>query len=105
VGMTPDDSLVGGDSNRWKCIHDNGTFIIYLANSDGQEPANANPAAAAPTVEIQLPQGQYAARWFDPQTGRWRDVSNMTGGLQKLTAPARLGQTTAGDWVLLLRRN
>ena len=105
VGMTPDDALVGGDSNRWKCIHDNRTFIIYLANSDGQEPANANPATAAPTVEIQLPQGQYAVRWCAPQPGRWRDVSNETGGLQTLTAPARPGQTTAGDWVLLLRRN
>ena len=105
VGMTPDDALVGGDSNRWKCIHDDRTYIIYLANSDGQEPANANPATAAPTVEVQLPQGQYAVRWFDPQTGRWRDVSNVNGGLQKLTAPARPGQTTAGDWVLLLLRS
>ena len=103
VGMTPDDSLTGADSTRWKCIYDGKAFIVYIANPDGKDPATDNPAASAATVEIQLPQGHYTTRWFNPRTGRWHDAADVDGGVQKLTAPIWPTATTGEDWVLLLR--
>jgi len=43
VNMVPGDPLVGGDPNKWKCIHDHDTFVIYLANPTGTTPEDDTP--------------------------------------------------------------
>lgn len=98
VNMIPDDSLVGGDPLKWKCIHDSDTFIVYLANPTGSEPESDDVADAVPSVTVQLPAGVFTAKWFDPSSGVWHETGKIKGGAQDLTAPRK------GDWLLLLRR-
>jgi hypothetical protein len=96
VGMAPDDALVGGDPTRYKCIHDESTFIVYLANPSGDTPETDDEAVTTPSVTIQLPSGSSSLRWFDPATGEWAPGDPVEGGTQTMIAPG------AGDWILLL---
>jgi hypothetical protein len=98
VNMTPDDSLVGDEPRKWKCIHDSDRFIFYLANPTGSEPESDAEADTVPEVMIRLPQDNFTAKWFDPSTGIWHESKPIDGGQQSLTAPDK------GDWVLLLEK-
>ncbi len=99
VGMKPDDEIVGAEPGRFKCIHDDNNYIIYLANPDGPKPGEANVSKTTPSVEINLPEGKFAAKWFNPRKSQWADGKTISGSNQKQTAPG------GGDWILLLRRN
>ena len=96
VNMKPDDALVGNRPERFKCIHDDKTYIIYLANPDSNKPGDANVSRAVPNVVVQLPEGTFAAKWFNPRTGQWTDGGSIPGDKQTMTAPGD------GDWILLL---
>ena len=97
VNMKPDDGIVGNQPGRFKCIHDNKAYIIYLANPDNSKPGEADVSREIPNVTIQLPEGTFSARWFNPRTGRWTNKGNVSGNKQTLTAPGD------GDWILLLK--
>jgi hypothetical protein len=97
VNMKPDGAIVGGKPGQFKCIRDDNTYIIYLANPDKSKPEEANVSLATPAVTIRLPEREFSVRWFNPRTGEWRRRTRLAGGEQKLTAPG------GGDWVLLLR--
>ena len=109
VGMEPDDAIVGNDPLRWKCITGEGTYIVYIANPDSEDPGAANPGAGVPTVTVKLPVGDYRARWFNPQTGHWTEGGEVQGGEHLFEAPPvekSFGPGTdpaAGDAVLLLQ--
>jgi hypothetical protein len=97
VNMKPDDEIVGDQPGRFKCIHNDKAYIVYLANPDNDKPGEANAAPTVPSVTIQLPGGTFSARWFDPRTAQWTDGGSVRGSKQKLTAPGE------GDWILLLQ--
>jgi hypothetical protein len=97
VHMQPDDLVVGGDPTRWKCIHDARNWLVYLANPSGSDPGRDDVGTAVPDVTLCLPEAGYAARWYEPSTGRWYPGERLTGGALALTAPG------GGDWVLWLR--
>jgi hypothetical protein len=97
VGMRPDDAIVGDEPGKFKCIHDDQVYIIYLANPDGPKPGEANVSRPTPNVVVQLPKGKFAARWFNPRSGQWTDGASVSGGEQNLKAPG------GSDWIVLLR--
>ncbi|MHC4352692.1 MAG: apiosidase-like domain-containing protein [Planctomycetota bacterium] len=97
VGMKPDDAMVGNDPAKFKCIHDDRVYIIYLANPDGAKPGEANVSSATPNVVVRLPEGRFAIEWFNPRSGKWKDGRTVSGGKQNLKAPG------GSDWILLLR--
>jgi hypothetical protein len=97
VNMRPDDAMVGDDPGKFKCIHNDHAYIIYLANPDGAKPGEANVSKTTPSVVVRLPEGTFAARWFNPKSGQWAQGPTVSGGARRLTAPG------GGDWVLLLR--
>ncbi len=97
VGMRPDDAMVGGEPGKYKCLHNDHAYIIYLANPDGAKPGEANVLKTTPSVVVRLPDGEFAAKWFNPRSGRWTDGRTASGGVQKLTSPG------GNDWILLLR--
>ncbi|MEO0330586.1 MAG: putative collagen-binding domain-containing protein [Bacteroidota bacterium] len=97
--MQPDDRLVGGDALRYKCIHNDTEYLVYLANPSGTTPKSDYPKGTVPTITLKLPKYTFSVRWFDPDTGTWVYDSNILGTeVTKLTAPAE------GDWVLWLSR-
>ncbi|MBE0537025.1 MAG: DUF4038 domain-containing protein [Phycisphaerae bacterium] len=97
IGFEPDDAAVGGDPQRFKCIR-RGTdcYVVYLANPDGPTPEKADAAKRVPAVTVNLAEGNFEYRWFDPRSGGWTERKATGGGRQTLTAPA------AKDWVLLI---
>lgn len=102
IGMKPEDALVGGDPSRWKCIHDESNYIVYIANPTGTDPATDNPAVLRATAEVKLPSGRFSVRWFNPRTGVWTKDQEVDGGTQKLSAPALPGMLSSEDWIVLL---
>jgi len=96
VNMKPEDTLVGDQPGRFKCIHNDTTYIIYLANPDNDKPGEANVRQSIPEITVQLPQKTFSTKWFNPRTGKWTDGSDVPGSKQKLTAPGE------EDWILLL---
>lgn len=104
AGLVPDDAFAGGDPQRWKCIRDESTIIVYLANPDGPSPAAENPGEKPAWVELTLPQGDWRVRWFDPKSGTWIGEPNTASGTRRLESPVRAQGLAAGDWVLLLQR-
>ena len=66
VGMRPDDGLAGNEPLRFKCIHNEETLLVYLANPDGEKPETDRPSETTPTLSLQLPPGTYKGRWFNP---------------------------------------
>ena len=99
VGMKPDDALAGNDPYRFKCMHNNGTYILYLANPSGNVPETDFPANRnIPEVSIELASGKYEVRWYDPVTGTWVHGGMINGGRQILKAP------WIEDWVLLIEK-
>ncbi len=97
VNMKPDDAIVGNEPGRFKCIRDDKTYIVYLANPDSSKPGEANVSSGIANVVIRLPEKTFTVRWFNPRSARWTDGKNVSGGRQRLTVPA------GGDWILLLR--
>jgi hypothetical protein len=98
VGMQPDDALVGGDPLRYKSIHNERDYLVYLANPSGDTPQSDYPQSEVPSTTINLPKGEYSVQWFDPDTGTWVHTPSVSGSNElSLTAPAE------GDWVLWLR--
>lgn len=103
VGLRPNDALVGNNPLQAKCMANDRTVLIYLANPTGNKPETDSAAAKKPSVTIRL-QGDYSVRWFNPRTGDWIDGKPLSGNkAHRFTAPA-VQRTLAGDWVLLLRR-
>jgi len=98
VGMTPDDSLVGDEPANYKCLHNEDVFLIYLSNPDGSKPEMDAEAKTRPAVSIELPDGFFSVRWYDPATGHWIEHAQAARGSCRLTAPK------PGDWILVLRR-
>lgn len=97
VNMKPDDGLVGTQPERFKCIHDDKAFIVYLANPDNSKPGEANAGREIPDVTIQLPEGTFSTRWFNPRKSQWTNKGSVSGNEQTLTAPGDR------DWILLLK--
>ncbi len=110
INMQPADSLAGNDPYRWKCIHDEQNYIVYLANPDGSIPQKDNPAYERPKVRVKLPHGLYSVRWFDPKSGTWAAGTDVAGGEQEFIPPGKsktegdLNNTVWGDWLLWLSR-
>lgn len=109
VNMIPDDGLTGNDPQRYKCIHNDSVYIIYLANPDhvGQpetklnensELRSANVSSNIPGVTIDLPQYQFNVKWYNPSSGKWSDSNEITSGLTEIKASG------PGDWILLLTK-
>jgi hypothetical protein len=98
VNFKPDDAIAGNKPGRFKCIHDDKTYIVYLANPDSSKPGEANFSRKIENVVIRLPEKTFTVKWFNPRNGRWTERKNISGGRQKLTAPA------GGDWILLITR-
>nr|WKN39017.1 DUF5060 domain-containing protein [Tunicatimonas sp. TK19036] len=99
VNMEPDDAFVGDDPYRWKCAHNDSTYIIYLANPSGTEPGTDYPKTEAPDVTLTLPRGSFSVTWFDPDSGAWYRDNNVEGsGQLTLKAPG------SEDWIVLLQK-
>ena len=98
VNMIPNDQIVGGNPHRWKCIHDDRTFIAYLASPTGIEPETDDEDDTVPSVTVQLPDGDFTVDWFDPAEGIWEQAVGLEGGKTMLRPPG------PGDWVLLLKK-
>ncbi len=109
-GMTPNDRLAGNNPQKWKCIHDDDNYIVYLANPSGTEIGTDNPSPDEPTVTLQFPEGNYTVKWFDPTTGKWKEDNDTKGGTQTLTTSptkrtfADSYISASGDWVLWLQK-
>lgn len=103
IGFQPDDAFVGADPLRWKGMHRDGTYLLYLANPSGSEPRTDNPAPHRPSVEIWLPDGQYSVKWYDPKTGKWRDGAGIGGSKQQLSPPGS-DRINWGDWIVWLQK-
>jgi len=103
VGMEPRDDLVGGNPFQAKCLHKDGVYIVYAANPQGSKPDTDSPRVEKPEVTIQLPEGSYAVRWYNPRMGTWEKERTVSGsGARKLDAPE--GERVAyADWVILIR--
>ncbi|MBD3265720.1 DUF4038 domain-containing protein, partial [bacterium] len=102
AGMKPHDALVGGNPFKTKCIHNNTTYIVYTANPDGNDPRTDNPRVKPPQVEIDLPQGRYTIKWFNPRRGTWAGKTTMQGGKKtQLKEPKGL-RIAYEDWVILI---
>ncbi len=110
VKMQPDDSLVGNIPQQLKCIRNDSTYIIYLANPDQigrpttqkekfDDIRTANVSTDIPGVSIALPELQFTIKWFNPSTGEWSEPGTVNGGVSKINAPG------PGDWVLLIQRS
>ena len=98
VNMKPNDVLLGNKPGKYKCMSDNTTFILYLANPNNSKPGEANVSRETVNVTFQLPEGSFAVRWFNPRSGQWTNGSLVSGQKQSLISPGR------GDWVLLLEK-
>ena len=97
VGFEPDDAYVGARPEHRKCARTHETAIIYLANPNGDVAKTDDVGETIPDVTINV-DGDSVARWFDPRTGLWCGVLEISAGMQTLVAP------DVGDWVLLLQR-
>ena len=102
VNMIPDDSMAGYDPQRFKCIRNQESIIVYLQNPDSREPEKADAADTKPAVSLHLPRGNYAIQWYQPNSGKWHKdpkMKRLSGGYErKLTAPFK------GDAILYLKR-
>ena len=98
VDMEPDDVLVGNDPYRWKCTHNDSTYLIYLANPSDTEPGIDYPKTEAPEVTLSLEKGAFSVTWFDPDTGAWYYDIDTGGGEVTLKAPG------TEDWIVLLQQ-
>lgn len=98
-GMTPDDAFVGDTPAKFKCLRDESTTIIYLANPNWGEPhGTAFAQAAVPDVTFTL-EAAHHMQWFNPRTGEWGAPDSLGAGSQTVSAPGN------EDWILLLRKS
>jgi len=98
VGLEPDDTFVGGDSYKAKCMRGEGRYLVYLANPSGEKPETDFPATQVAGLTVTLPEGKYTCNWFDPKSGTWIRGKLLQGGPQSLKAPA------GEDWVLWIEK-
>lgn len=98
VGMTPMDGAVGNTPSRLKCIGNKTTFLVYLANPNGDKAERAQPGKTPPSVKLGLARGLYQGRWFNPLSGEWSSAGEVKPN-GTLTAPG------PGDWVLVVKRD
>jgi len=98
VEMVPDAAIVSSDPSRANCIHDETSYIVYVANPSGDKPETDDASATTTAVTIKLPVGDYRTRWFQPAFGKWTEAQPVTGGQLTLATPG------PGDWVLWLTR-
>ena len=103
VGMRPDDALVGDNPLRFKCLRDDETILVYLANPSGKDPETDNPGVKKPTVAIDLPKGKWTVQWFNPRSGELFDKPALAGNARHRLTPPHDDRSSAADWVLLLR--
>jgi Protein of unknown function (DUF4038)/Domain of unknown function (DUF5060) len=96
AGLSPDDAFAGSDPGNCKCIRDQTTCVIYLANPDYPSPDVAKSAEVAPDVSVSLP-ANALVKWFQPSTGKWTDERSVGKGMQNFKAQS------GGDWIILLR--
>jgi hypothetical protein len=85
--MAPADSLALS-GNAYVLAEAGQTYVAYLYDGG--------------TLRLNLSgtTGTFAARWFDPRTGAFRDAGSVAAGQEaRFTAPA------SGDWTLLLTRS
>ena len=99
VNVKPNDAILSSEPGKFKCMSDNTTFILYLANPDNSKPGEANVSRTTASATVRLPEGEFAIRWFNPRSGQWTDGGHVSGGKRRLTSPAE------GDWIVLLRLN
>lgn len=100
VAMQPDDAAVGNDAQKYKCIHNDVVYIVYLANPNNSTPQKADVSSKVPSVNVRLKSMAYSVRWFNPRSGKWTkaDAVNVKGENVRLRAPS------GGDWILLLQK-
>lgn len=98
ANFVPNDALVGNNPLYHKCAHTDNTYLIYLANPTGDTPETDDVAQTVPTLNIDLPETQHTARWYQPTTGLWFPSVACAGGTHTLTAP------DVGDWVVWISR-
>lgn len=82
----------------WKCdpvdgLADNGALVLA---DPGQVYAVYLPKGGSATVT--LPDGGWAAKWYNPRSGEWRAAAAVAGGAWKAEAP------DADDWAVLFMR-
>jgi hypothetical protein len=64
-----------------------------------RQPEKANAAESPAEIALDLPQGDWSVRWFDPRSGQWHKPQQqaVSGGSQRsFTSPFN------GDAILLL---
>ena len=94
VGMTPDDDCVGSNPLKWKCARNEDTWIVYLANPDGEEPEKDAASETVATVKLGMPIEDLEGIWYHVREGSWADAR---------TVQAEMEAPGPGDWVLLLK--
>lgn len=110
VNMEPDDELTGNIPQEVKSIHNQSTYIIYVANPDKvgrpstqkenfEEVRSANAGADIPIAKIMLPEVPFTVKWYNPSTGEWTTPRAIDGGTTQMSAPG------PGDWVLLIQKS
>lgn len=99
AGLNPDDAFVGDNPAHLKCIRDNDTTIVYLANPNTGEPDGTSFAhqSEKPQVCFKL-DATHLVLWFNPRSSQWTAPITLDAGTHTLTGPA------PEDWVLLMRR-
>ena len=86
-------------------LYDAGNLIIYIANPDNPKPEFADAGRGKASVDVKLPDGEFAVRWFNPRTGgalQTASVTAVSGG----SSPS-LGKPPTDphlDWVVLVSR-
>ena len=69
-----------------------------LQNPGPGAPCDADVSETPASCTLDLPAGAWQARWFDPRTGQWHDVSDHFSGGR----PESFSVPFNGDAVLLL---
>jgi hypothetical protein len=100
VDFEPADKIAGGDAPAVKAASDGKTIVVYAHNPDLRQPEKANAAESPAEIALDLPQGDWSVRWFDPRSGQWHKPAQqqaVSGGSQRsFTSPFN------GDAILLL---
>jgi hypothetical protein len=85
--MIPNDGLV---SRGWCFVRENAVFAIYLPDGG--------------TTELELPDGRFTVRWFNPRNGELKNTQP-----KELVGPGKISvgqppEDVDKDWVVVVRR-